>query len=237
MVAGYLDGAYAWPEAAWQNWPTAVHVRITVFAHDAFGDVLDVETGDATPAQAPGWLIARRSQGAFPSVYCNASTWPSVRAAIQAAGLLEPPYFIAQYDGDPTIPPDWQAAGCVAKQYQGGMTAPYDLSSVLDHWPGIDPTVYPPLPPVTTVEYPGDAMHAIAHAVNLDQQGNGYADEQAIPDATKVVSVRFNVQDPPATGYHKPPSWGDREENGSTRIVFFGGEPGTQWGFTAFVLD
>ncbi len=131
MVAGYLDGRYAWSEHDWQRHPTAQRVRITVFASDVAGDVLDVETGDATPAQAPGWVQKRRDQGAWPSVYMNLSTWPMVRDAIRAAGLVEPPYWVAAYDGNPELMP-----GAVAKQYQS--TNAYDLSSVAPFWPGID---------------------------------------------------------------------------------------------------
>jgi hypothetical protein len=99
-----------------------------------------VETGDATPAQAPGWVKARRAAGADPTVYCSASLWPTVRAAFTAAGVAQPHYWIAHYDGDPTIP-----AGAVAKQYvdppnSGGH---WDLSAVAGHWPGVDITPAP----------------------------------------------------------------------------------------------
>ncbi len=131
MVGGYSDGRYAWSEADFQRFPTAQRVRVTVFAHDVFGDVLDVENGDATPQQAPGWVQKRRDQGAWPSVYMNSSTWPSVRDAMRAAKIEEPPYWVAQYDGNPELMP-----GAVAKQYQS--TNAYDLSSVANFWPGID---------------------------------------------------------------------------------------------------
>ncbi len=82
MVAGYINGPRSqWPAAAWARFPNAVKVRITVFASVDEGDVLDVEKYDATPAQAPGWVNMRRRSGADPSVYCDTSTWPTVRAA------------------------------------------------------------------------------------------------------------------------------------------------------------
>ena len=136
LYAGYEDGA--WPDAAAlaQRFPSAIIVRVTVSASDNEGQVLDVENGDATPAQAVGWIQRRRSAGIDPSVYCNSSTWPAVRAAFAAAGVAEPHYWIAQYDGDPTIPD-----GAIAKQYASNTG--YDTSSVAAYWPGIDPTSNP----------------------------------------------------------------------------------------------
>lgn len=138
LVAGYLNGRYAWSAADWARFPAEIHVGISVRADYLGGHVLDVEPGDATPAQAVGWVLARRSAGADPTVYCNASTWPSVRSAFRAAGVPEPHYWIAKYDGDPTIP-----AGAVAKQYRGDVAPGIDVSSVADYWPGVDPAPIP----------------------------------------------------------------------------------------------
>ncbi|HWU24096.1 MAG TPA: hypothetical protein VN088_21350, partial [Nocardioides sp.] len=100
--------------------------------------VLDVETGNATPAQAVTWCTKTMADkpNTQLTIYCNSSVWPQVRAAFKAAGVTEPNYWVAQYDNDPTIP-----AGAVAKQYQGD-THGYDKSVVADYWPGVDP---PPL--------------------------------------------------------------------------------------------
>lgn len=149
LYAGYDDGA--WPDAAAlaARFPGATVVRVTVSADDNQGQVLDVENGDATPAQAVGWAVRRRAAGADPTVYCNTSTWPAVRAAFHSAGVAEPHYWIAQYDGDPTIPD-----GAVAKQYASNDA--YDTSSVAEYWPGVDP------PPGTTTPQESDMiLHAI----------------------------------------------------------------------------
>lgn len=131
MVAGYVDGLYSNIAALAARFPNATRVPIAVFPSTDDGIVLDVETGDATPAQAPGWVQMRRSHGVDPTVYCNSDTWPAVRQAFAAAGVPEPHYWIAAYDNNPTIP-----AGAVAKQYQS--TDPWDASVVADYWPGID---------------------------------------------------------------------------------------------------
>lgn len=132
LYAGYVDGRFANVPGIRALFPHATVVEIAVSASTDAGQVLDVEQYDASPAEAPGWVQRRRAAGVDPSVYCNSSTWPQVRAAFKAAGVAEPHYWIAQYDGDPTIP-----AGAVAKQFND--PGDYDISSVADYWPGIDP--------------------------------------------------------------------------------------------------
>jgi hypothetical protein len=137
MVAGYLaPSRYAWSAQDWARFPSAVKVRIAIFANVNAGHVLDVEPGDATPAQAPGWVAMRRRAGLDePSVYCSASSWPSVRAEFQRQGVRQPRYWIARFDNVRDIP-----AGAVAKQFINppGSGGHYDLSLVADNWPGVD---------------------------------------------------------------------------------------------------
>jgi len=131
IVAGYVNGPYKWSDTDWALFPNAIHVGIAVRASFDGGEVLDVEPGDATPAQAPNWVLMRRARGVDPTIYCNESTWPTVVRAFDAAGVVPPHYWIAHYDGDERIP-----IGAVAKQYRN--TADWDISSVADYWPGID---------------------------------------------------------------------------------------------------
>lgn len=137
-VLGYVDGAYAWTEADWARFPDGVaKVGIAVFASTMAGTVLDVERGDATPDQAPNWVVRRRSSGVDPWVYCNLSTWDAVIAAFNSAGVDQPHYWIAHYDGIAEIP-----RGALGKQYvdppaSGGN---YDLSVFPDYIPGVDVT-------------------------------------------------------------------------------------------------
>lgn len=137
MVAGYLaPSRFAWSAAEWALFPRAVKVRIAIFASVDDGHVLDVEPGDATPEQAPGWVRMRRASGVDPTVYCNLSTWPAVRAAFFAQQVREPHYWIARYDNKAVMIP-----GAVAKQYADPAThggGHYDLSIVADYWPGVD---------------------------------------------------------------------------------------------------
>ncbi|MEZ0066663.1 hypothetical protein ABIA32_002675 [Streptacidiphilus sp. MAP12-20] len=158
LIAGYGDGYYQNTAEFRARFPHATIVEIAVSSHHDLGQVLDVETGDATPAEAPGWVERRRAAGVDPTIYCNSSTWPTVRAAFQAAGVAEPHYWIAQYDDDPTIP-----TGAVAKQYAD--PGPYDLSSVADYWPGIDPQEDDmPYTPMQLVEFAREGAAAAIQA-------------------------------------------------------------------------
>lgn len=135
LVAGYLNGAISqWSQADWDR--HAGHstlVRITVFASVNAGHVLDVEKGDATPAEAPGWVWRRRAAGTDPTVYCSESAWPAVRQAFANAGVPEPHYWVAAYPGEgSTIIP----SGAIAHQWID--RGPYDESIVADSWPGVD---------------------------------------------------------------------------------------------------
>lgn len=137
MVGGYVDGIFRWSDADWARFPNAVRVRIAVSAATNDGHVLDQETGNATPEQAPGWVQMRRAAGADPSVYTNLGNWDTLRAAFLAQGVAEPHYWIAEWTGVPHSLP-----GAVACQYANPTFtgAHYDLSLVDDFWPGIDST-------------------------------------------------------------------------------------------------
>lgn len=145
-VAGYISpSGYTWPQAAWDRFPNAVHVRITPSAsHTGLGvHVLDVETGDATPAQAPGWARDQRALGQDPTIYCSEGTWTTVQNAFNAQGVAQPHYWVAGYPGAGASIP----AGAVGHQYADPKTSGgnYDLSVVADYWPGVDVVMTDPL--------------------------------------------------------------------------------------------
>jgi hypothetical protein len=148
IVAGYIGGAWPTFSRLALMFPNAVKVSIAVNAtHDA--DVLDVEQGDATPAQAPEWVLRQRILGGVPTVYCSTSVWASVVRAFEAEKVALPLWWEAHYDGKPVLSPN-----SVAKQYTDGITpsnAPNrvpgcDTSVVADYWPGVDKAPTHPIP-------------------------------------------------------------------------------------------
>lgn len=138
MVAGYADGRYANIPAMKARFPHATVVSIAV-RWTTRAQVLDVERGDATPTDAVLWLTHTMHDvdNRDLTVYCNTSTWPTVRAAIRSASVTEPNYWVAAYDGKTAIP-----AGAIAKQFEGDVNG-HDRSVVADYWPGVDSAPQP----------------------------------------------------------------------------------------------
>lgn len=137
LVAGYDDGHWPDADALALRFPGKRVVRVTTNPAHNEGDVLDVEKGDATPAELPGWLSRRRALGAWPSAYCDLSTWPACQEAVARAGLEPPPWWVAAAPGNgANLYP-----GTVAHQYatRSSPAGSYDVSVVADYWPGVDP--------------------------------------------------------------------------------------------------
>jgi hypothetical protein len=152
LVGGYGNGLYKWSDADWQRFPNAGHVYIDVNGSDPRGcGVLDVETGDATPDQAPGWVKARAAlKPAYPPViYCNRATLTPLFNAMAAAGLRVVHDFrlwVATLDGTKTLP---DMTGVTAVQWAGeGLTGGHFDESVVydDAW-------HAPLKVVPATEY------------------------------------------------------------------------------------
>lgn len=139
MVAGYLNGRYAWSQAQWDLFPGADHVTISVTASADEGDVLDVETGDARPDQCAGWIAMRKAAGLHrPTIYCSRLVIPAVRQAT-GAYMLNHDYdiWVADYTGGAhqvTAPGPGLQVPCAATQYDS--QPGYDVSAVYDPgWP------------------------------------------------------------------------------------------------------
>jgi hypothetical protein len=143
MIAVYFNGAWpATPAELADRFDPRKTVTVWI---DVIGDaplhaqVLDVERMDAPAARAPGWIKERAAavHTSLPTVYCNRSTLPSVTAVCRNAGLAAGKHYqlwISCLDGQEAADRAQLAsvAGVVAAQYQGGPTAPYDISDVYD---------------------------------------------------------------------------------------------------------
>jgi hypothetical protein len=143
MYAGYDDGFYDNVLAIRTRFPGKLVLAITTNPADNFGDVLDVEKGDANPVDAPAWVRRRRIAGHDgPIVYCSESAWPSVKGAFAAARTDQPSYWVAGYPGyeGDAIPP-----GAIGHQWidHNGV---WDESIMVDYLPGIDPDPNPTEP-------------------------------------------------------------------------------------------
>lgn len=97
-VALYIDGNFKnWEE--WTHKSNKLSVAVSP-EHDAA--CLDVETGDATPAQAPAWVHRQLQRKQYkPVLYANRSTMPQVIAELNKAGIPRTSVRLwsAHYDG------------------------------------------------------------------------------------------------------------------------------------------
>jgi len=87
-VAGYVGGRFVTvPEL--RAWFPAAHLLTIAVSATQDADCLDIETGDATPAEAAAWYVRQRARGITrPCVYASASVMQSdVIPVIMAAKI------------------------------------------------------------------------------------------------------------------------------------------------------
>lgn len=155
MVAGYVDGAYAWPDSGWLRFPNARKVTITVTGASLDANVADVEAGDLSPAQGVAWARAKRARGEVGVLYFSLGLWPQIRAQLTPAEIAAPFFetWVALWDGKAQLQPGWLAKQYANPTLSGGH---FDLSIVGDYWPGVDPapSSAPPQPSGVPVTIP-----------------------------------------------------------------------------------
>lgn len=177
VVAGYVNGKYAWSQADWNLFPHASHVTISVTASADAGDVLDVEAGDATPGETAGWIGKRKASGLYrPSIYCSRSAIPAVR---QGTGryILGRDYdiWVADWTGSPheVTAPGSPSARCAVTQYQNA--SDHDVSAVYDTgWPHRRAPTAPP-PAVTPPAEPAGVHATSVSATSVSLAWNSEA--------------------------------------------------------------
>jgi hypothetical protein len=110
-VAGYIDGKYQSFDGLAAKFPKAKKLSIAVFPENNAG-CLDIETGDATPGQAPAWVRRQHARGdGKPVLYADLSTMPSVLAALAQDHIQRSEYklWVADWTGSPHIPAGFDA--------------------------------------------------------------------------------------------------------------------------------
>ena len=124
--AVYSTGAYSASPAQVSHLGHALWIDTT--GHNYSASVLDVEPGDATPAQAASWAFHRlqANHHALARIYTMRSQWPAAQAAVRGLpGWMQSQirWWIADPTGVPHIVP-----GASATQWYWGSS--YDLSLV-----------------------------------------------------------------------------------------------------------
>jgi hypothetical protein len=111
-VAGYVGGKWPTYNEVVKRFPNAKHLSIAINATED-AECLDVETGDATPAEVPAWVHRQQSRGVKrPVLYANFSTMPQVLAALASAGIdrhLDVRLWVAEYTYTAHIPLGYDA--------------------------------------------------------------------------------------------------------------------------------
>jgi hypothetical protein len=122
LVAGYVNGKYAWGPEGFARFPGIPHVRIDVFASSPeHAGVLDVEPGCSTVEQAVIWAKQRKSAHPNwyqPIIYCDRGHLTPLFNAMNAAGLKVVRDFrlwIATLDGTKRVA---DMTGVTAVQYK-----------------------------------------------------------------------------------------------------------------------
>lgn len=134
VVAGYVDGAYAWsglptvPSGDWARFPNAKRIAISVNG-GSLADFWDCEPGNFTPDQAAQQVRANMGTG----VYCSLSQADAVVQAMAGYAIPEADrlLWIADWNGKPHMP-SVAGATVLACQYADPVTSGghYDLSLV-----------------------------------------------------------------------------------------------------------
>jgi hypothetical protein len=139
-VAGYVNGEFTWSAEDWARFLAASKLGIDVTNAGA-GGCLDIEQGDATIEDAPGWVNNRHANKIErPWLYVNRDNWAALVNLIEAAGLVGTVgYWVADWTGEPHSLELGDGTKADAVQYANPATSGghFDLS-----------TIYGPLPAV-----------------------------------------------------------------------------------------
>ena len=147
IVAGYIDGLYAWSPSEWALFPNAQHVTITVFGA-AGARVADCESGDLTVKASALWAQREVSAGRRPTIYSDTSSYSSIVAACNQIGVSRGAW--DWWAADPTGGPHLVASS-VATQFAWNKLGQtngrnVDISVTDGSWPGSITPVSPSKP-------------------------------------------------------------------------------------------
>jgi len=133
-VAGYVGGSWPTYNGLVRHYPHAKHLSIAVNASEN-AHCLDVEQGDATPGQAPGWVRRQHARGIKrPIIYCGASNRGQVESALRNDSIHRNEYmlWVAHWTGVPHIEPgsdatQWRAVEQPGRNYDISLCEPWFL--------------------------------------------------------------------------------------------------------------
>jgi hypothetical protein len=104
-VAGYVGGAWPNYNEDVKKWPKAHHLSIAVNSGED-ADILDIENGDATVADAPAWFVRQIKRGVkLPGFYTSLSNVDALVAELERHNIQRHQYRLwsAHYTGRPHL--------------------------------------------------------------------------------------------------------------------------------------
>lgn len=165
QLLGYDTGSAGvpWTTADWAAHPGAVHIDQDVLASDFTADLLDVERGAATIAEAAHWFeqalanfhAAKRPGQRYPGIYISAAYITDLANALKAAGpQVTPRLFIAEWGVAPATADTqitdaagpWPVVGC-----QIANRGAYDVDLVSSAWLTTVSKLTEPSPPAWSI--------------------------------------------------------------------------------------
>lgn len=181
LVAVYGNGRYkADPSAVTARFPADRYVTLWIDVTGANADtcqILDVETGDASPDTAAMWVQSYRvlHKNQLGTIYCNASTKDSVLSACQRAGQFagrDYYLWIASWGASDTeLNALRSESGVVAVQNVNSDN--YDQSVVFDaKWHPQPETAPAPKPPPSPEPKPGPVLLLVGGYIREGLQAN-----------------------------------------------------------------
>ena len=145
-AAGYVNGMWPTFSQLAARFPRARLLSIAVTS-SADADALDVESGDAAVADAPGWVTRQRARGLpRPCLYASASIMDSLMWTLEAAGITRSSVRLwsAHYSGQHICGPS--TCALTASTMDGTQyTAPAPSGEILTHPSSL--TIFSPPPP------------------------------------------------------------------------------------------
>lgn len=145
IVASYVGVGYGWSSAARAKHRASLQVDICVENIVTNAHVADVESGGLTPDQGAEYAVRKVAAGGHPVIYFSASRWDEIHAAMDRRGLAPGSFgvWVALWNQLQDLDPNW-----IAHQFADDamIGQHWDLSTVRDYWPGLDPLPRPPAP-------------------------------------------------------------------------------------------
>jgi hypothetical protein len=174
IVAVYSNGKYAVnPISVTARFGKTPVVWIDVLGTNPHADVLDVETGDATPATAVAWVKAKLALPHTypPVIYCNRGNITAVFNALTGAGYKAGVHFrtwIATLDGTTTVR-DMTRVAAIQDRGEAQTGGHFDESIVYDvTW---KETLPPPAPEIIGMLVYPSIQHSLAARVVISKDG------------------------------------------------------------------